>query len=94
MSFPELKKVILSTADIVVMGDSLNDALYLLTGAKDSIPAVSVDEREKDLSSPAMGETGEDDKLNQIKDSIKNLKAELDTIESLFQNLEEVIKGE
>ena len=41
-----------------------------------------------------MGETGEDDKLNQIKDSIKNLKAELDTIESLFQNLEEVIKGE
>tara|TARA_Y100001960_G_scaffold333506_1_gene439035 strand:- start:2402 stop:4546 length:2145 start_codon:yes stop_codon:yes gene_type:complete len=94
VSFPELKKVILSTADKVVMGDSLNDALYLLTGAKDSIPAVSVDEREKDLSSPAMGETGEDDKLNQIKDSIKNLKAELDTIESLFQNLEEVIKGE
>ena len=94
VSFPELKKVILSTADKVVMGDSLNDALYLLTGAKDSISAVSVDEREKDLSSPAMGETGEDDKLNQIKDSIKNLKAELDTIESLFQNLEEVIKGE
>ena len=94
VSFPELKKVILSTADKVVMGDSLNDALYLITGAKDSIPAVSVDEREKDLSSPAMGETGEDDKLNQIKDSIKNLKAELDTIESLFQNLEEVIKGE
>jgi len=94
VSFPELKKVILSTADKVVMGDSLNDALYLLTGSKESIPAIGEDERQKDLSSPTMGETGEDDKLNQIKDSIKNLKAELDTIESLFQNLEEVIKGE
>ena len=94
VSFPELKKVILSTADKVVMGDSLNDALYLLTGDKESIPPVGADEKQKDLSSPTMGETGEDDKLNQIKDSIKNLKAELETIESLFQNLEEVIKGE
>jgi len=94
VSFPELKKVILSTADKVVMGDSLNDALYLLTGKKESIPAVGVNEGEKDLASPTMGETGEDDKLNQIRDSIKNLKAELDTIESLFQNLEDVIKGE
>ena len=94
VSFPELKKVILSTADKVVMGDSLNDALYLLTGKKESIPSVGVNEGEKELASPTMGETGEDDKLNQIRDSIKNLKAELDTIESLFQNLEEVIKGE
>jgi len=94
VSFPELKKVILSTADKVVMGDSLNDALYLLTGAKESIPVLGADEGQKEPASPTMGETGEDDKLNQIKDSIRNLKAELDTIESLFQNLEEVIKGE
>ena len=66
----------------------------MLTGKKESIPAVGVNEGEKDLASPTMGETGEDDKLNQIRDSIKNLKAELDTIESLFQNLEDVIKGE
>ena len=94
VSFPELKKVILSTADKVVMGDSLNDALYMLTGAKESIPEVGVVEVEKELSSTAQVETGEDSQLNQIRDSIKNLKAELDTIESLFQNLEEVIKGE
>ncbi|MDC0035742.1 UPF0182 family protein [Chloroflexi bacterium] len=94
VSFPELKKVILSTADKVVMGDSLNDALYMLTGAKESIPAVGLDKGEKDLSSTSQVEAGEDSQLNQIKDSIKNLKAELDTIESLFQNLEEVIKGE
>ena len=94
VSFPELKKVILSTADKVVMGDSLNDALYMLTGTKESISVVGADEGEKELSSAVQEETGKDSQLNQIRDSIKNLKAELDTIESLFRNLEEVIKGE
>jgi predicted component of type VI protein secretion system len=33
-------------------------------------------------------------KLDEIRNSIRNLKAELDTIESLFENLEDVIKGD
>ena len=94
VSFPELKKVILSTADQVVMGDSLNDALYLLTGARESIPLKSADEGQKELSSPKVGKSDEDGKLDQIRDSIGNIKIELDRIESLFQNLEEVIKGD
>ena len=94
VSFPELKKVILSTADQVVMGDSLNDALYLLTGARESIPLKSADEGQKELPSPKVGKSDEDGKLDQIRDSIGNIKIELDRIESLFQNLEEVIKGD
>ena len=76
------------------MGDSLNDALYLLTGARESIPLKSADEGQKELSSPKVGKSDEDGKLDQIRDSIGNIKIELDRIESLFQNLEEVIKGD
>ena len=41
-----------------------------------------------------VGKSDEDCKLDQIRDSIGNIKIELYRIESLFQNLEEVIKGD
>jgi len=94
VSFPELKKVILSTADKVVMGDSLNDALYQITGTKDTIAMPLGDVKKETTSTPANLEGEGNSKLNEIRNSIENLKAELDTIESLFENLEEVIKGD
>ena len=94
VSFPELKKVILSTADRVVMGDSLNDALYQITGVKNTIAATQGDVKKKDTPAPVKLEDVENSKLDQIRNSIRNLKAELDTIEALFENLEDVIKGD
>ena len=94
VSFPELKKVILSTADKVVMGDSLNDALYQITGTRETIAMPQGDVKKQTTSTPANLEGKENSKLNEIRNSIENLKAELDTIESLFENLEEVIKGD
>jgi hypothetical protein len=94
VSFPELKKVILSTAHKVVMGDSLNDALYQITGTKDTIAAMQEDVKKETTSTPVNLEGAGDSKLSEIRNSIGNLKAELDKIESLFENLEEAIKGD
>ena len=94
VSFPELKKVILSTAHKVVMGDSLNDALYQITGTKDTIAAMQDDVKKETTSTPVNLEGAGDSKLSEIRNSIGNLKAELDKIESLFENLEEAIKGD
>jgi uncharacterized membrane protein (UPF0182 family) len=94
VSFPELKKVILATADQVVMGDSLNDALYQITGLKDIVTATQDDVKKKTTATPANIEDAGNSKLSEIRNSIKNLKAELNKIESLFKNLEEAIKGD
>jgi len=52
------------------------------------------DVKKETMSTPANLEGEGNSKLNEIRNSIENLKAELDTIESLFENLEEVIKGD
>ena len=76
------------------MGDSLNDALYQITGTKDTIAAMQEDVKKETTSTPVNLEGAGDSKLSEIRNSIGNLKAELDKIESLFENLEEAIKGD
>ena len=57
VSFPELKKVVLATKDNVVMGDSLEDALTMLTGV------------ETVLTEPVI-EVDSDSGVNEIQDSV------------------------
>ena len=96
VSFPELKKVILATAHKVVMADSLEEALYQLTGHYTGIGVAS----DAVITSPVKTEsvsgtvsTSSSDDVKQgdkIKNSLDILRAELDALEKLLENLENV----
>ncbi|MEC9278080.1 MAG: UPF0182 family protein, partial [Chloroflexota bacterium] len=96
VSFPELKKVILATAHKVVMADSLEEALYELTGQYTEIGSAS----DTVISSPAETQPASgavsasaSDGVKQgdkIRNSLDILRAELDALEELLENLENV----
>ena len=92
VSFPELKKVILATADRVVMADSLTEALYDLTGEirKEIISAEEAQTNQASSDDKASSELNVD-QADKIKDSLDNLRKELDALEALLESLE---KGE
>ena len=92
VSFPELKKVILATADRVVMADSLAEALYDLTGEirKEIISAEEAQTNQASSDNKASSELNID-QADKIKDSLDNLRKELDALEALLESLE---KGE
>ena len=92
VSFPELKKVILATADRVVMADSLAEALYDLTGEirKEIISAEKAQTNQASSDGKASSELNID-QADKIKDSLDNLRKELDALEALLESLE---KGE
>ena len=88
----QLKKVILATADRVVMADSLAEALYDLTGEirKEIISAEEAQTNQASYDNKASSELNID-QADKIKDSLDNLRKELDALEALLESLE---KGE
>ena len=84
VSFPELKKVILATADRVVMADSLAEALYDLTGEIRK-EIISAEEAQTNRASSELNI----DQADKIKDSLDNLRKELDALEALLESLEQ-----
>ena len=92
VSFPELKKVILATADRVVMADSLAEALYELTGEiRKEIISFEASQTNQASSSDKTSPELNVDQADKIKDSLDNLRKELDALEALLESLE---KGE
>ena len=95
VSFPELKKVILATAEKVVMGDSLDDALYMLTGDSYQITNQNRSEsppstEKKDSNNISIGNATSQD----VNKSIQRLRQELDALEDLIQKLNKEQKGD
>ena len=95
VSFPELKKVILATAEKVVMGDSLDDALYMLTGDSFQITNQNLSEsppstEKKDSNNISIGNATSQD----VNKSIQRLRQELDALEDLIQKLNKEQKGD
>ena len=80
VSFPELKKVVLATKDNVVMGDSLEDALTMLTGV------------ETVLTEPVI-EVDSDSGVNEIQDSVNISNINSEKIMELLDSLKDDIKG-
>ena len=95
VSFPELKKVILATSERIVMGDSLDDALYQLTGDSFEIMTPDSDDTlsstsKKDSNTMQIGDTTPE----EVKQSIERLRTELDALEDLIQMLNQEQKGD
>ena len=95
VSFPELKKVILATADKIVMGDSLDDALYQLTGDSFQIMRGESDDSpsstdEKDSNTMQINDATPE----EVNQSIERLRRELDALEDLIQMLNKEQKGD
>jgi len=95
VSFPELKKVILATADKIVMGDSLDDALYQLTGDSFQIMTGESDDSpsstdEKDSNTMQINDATPE----EVNQSIERLRRELDALEDLIQMLNKEQKGD
>ena len=95
VSFPELKKVILATSEKVVMGDSLDDALYMLTGDSYQITNQNRSEsppstEKKDSNNISIGNATSQD----VNKSIQRLRQELDALEDLIQKLNKEQKGD
>ena len=96
VTIPELNKVILATSHKVVMADSLEEALYELTGHQTGLGVAS----DADKTSPAITESvsgtvstsssGDVKQGDKIKNSLDILRAELDALEKLLENLENV----
>ena len=98
VSFPELKKVILATAEKVVMADSLDEALYELTGVIRTEPVEDHGKNETEHQS-------KNDKNNneiipspfisdEILEHIDKIRNQLSTLEELLKESNESGKSE
>ena len=89
VSFPELKKVILATADEVVMADSLDEAITDLTG---KLFGLSQTEKKPTISQSSQTGTPapvhSDEQADKIKRSLEILRNELDALNALIDALE------
>ena len=89
VSFPELKKVILATADEVVMADSLDEAITELTG---KLFGLSQTEEKPTISQSSQTGTAvpvhSDEQADKIKRSLEILRNELDALNALIDALE------
>ena len=81
--FPELKKVILASADKVVMGDSLDDAIFMLTGSKSSLSdeVSSQKSTSEERSSEKIGP------IDEILKSVESLQKQFEALQKLIQTL-------
>ena len=100
--FPELKRVILATADKVVMEDSLGLALAALTGDQALVAVGGVDGRRAPApaspSAPAVGTPSDrgalEFQIHVVTDAIDLIKEELIQLEEALQRLLESTGGE
>ena len=83
VSFPELKKVILASADKVVMGDSLDDAIFMLTGSKSSLS----DEVSSQKSTSAESSSEKIGPIDEILKSVESLQKQFEALQKLIQTL-------
>ena len=95
VSFPELKKVILATAEKVVMGDSLDDALHQLTSgtseiSKPKYTGSSSSTQKKDSNTIQIGNATSQD----VNQSLERLRQELNALEELLEKLNKEQKGD
>jgi hypothetical protein len=98
VSFPELKKVILATSEKVVMADSLDEALYQLTGVTRTEPINDHNKNKTKLPS-SNNKNKEDTEQTQfiseeILDHIDKIRNQLSTLEGLLRESNESGKGE
>ena len=101
--FPQLKRVILATADKVVMEDSLGLALAALTGEQSLVSVGELDSARtpSDSTTPATTTTvtvGEGTELEMqitiVSDSIESMKEDLATLEEALEKLKELTGGQ
>ena len=83
VSLPELKKVILASADQVVMGDSLDEAIFMLTGSKSSLSNVT----QTPDSSPTQNLSEKDNPIDEILKSVESLQKQFEELQQLIQSL-------
>ena len=97
VNFPELKRVILATGDKVVMGDSLGDALALLTG-EGSLVSVGAPEpaRTEETTPGIVTEPGNEleQQIQVLVDTIEKMKLDLDSLDEAIERLKEITGGE
>ena len=101
--FPQLKRVILATADKVVMEDSLGLALAALTGERSlvSVGESGAARTPSDATTPATTTTvtvGEGTELEMqitiVSDSIESMKEDLAALEEALEKLKELTGGQ
>lgn len=101
--FPQLKRVILATADKVVMEDSLGLALTALTGDQSLVSVSEPDSARtsSDATTPATTTTvtvGEGTELEMqitiVSDSIESMKEDLAALEEALEKLKELTGGQ
>ena len=95
VQFPELKRVILATADRVVMEDSLGLALAELTGSQ-SLATVGQPAEARSDSPAATAEPANalDSQLNILSETISEIRDNLASLEEALENLKEITGGE
>ena len=97
VDFPELKRVILATAERVVMEDSLGLALAALTGDQ-SLASVGEPDSPRDSQAPAAPEPGSGTELQMqvtiVSDSVESMRNDLEALEDALNKLKELTGGE
>ncbi len=95
VQFPELKRVILATADSVVMEDSLGLALSALTGER-SFTDVGSKPEDTRTQQAAVAPTGGDLDLqiNIISESVEQMKEDISALEEALERLKELTGGQ
>lgn len=88
VSFPELKKVILASANKVVMEDSLDQALAALTGDK-SLISRSL----PDVSDPVDGGPTPGASENSFENGVEALQSAIEALKDNLSQLEEALQG-
>ena len=95
VDFPELKRVILATADRVVMEDSLGLALAALTGAQSLVDVGQLEVKREEA--PAETTVPVDDVGQQIdilSETINAIKDDIASLEDALERLKQLTGGE
>ncbi len=95
VNFPELKRVILATADKVVMEDSLGLALAALTGDS-SLASMGESEPARAEETPSVTEPGNElqQQIKVLVDTIEKMKLDLTSLDEAIERLKELTGGE
>jgi uncharacterized membrane protein (UPF0182 family) len=84
VSLPELKKVVLASSNKVVMGDSLDEAIFLLTGSTYSFTSDLI-KKDVNLEAPESSDTS--NPIDKIKQAMENIKTEITSLQQLINSL-------
>ena len=95
VQFPELKRVILATAERVVMEDSLGQALTALTGEQ-SFTTSTAAPSARPVQTPALDLSGNEIgmQITIVADTIEDIKTDLASLEEALEKLKELAGGE